>query len=106
MNLGQRLKQKGQQQAFDYAGERFKNEVMPALREWLRVRKKFGYHEFKFEEFRAYCERVDLIPSSPNAWGALPKMAVNYGLIIPTDRYEKATTARTRNHPVKIWAVV
>jgi hypothetical protein len=78
---------------------------MPALREWLSVRKKFGYHEFKFEEFRAYCERVDLVPVSNNAYGKIPAMAIKEGLIKPTGRYAKATSAKTRSHDVKIWAV-
>lgn len=106
MNLGQRLKERGQQMAFDYAGDRFKRESIPALREWLATRKKFGYHEFRFEEFRAFCERNELAPESQNAWGALPGMAVKAGLIRPTGRYEKASSAKTRRHPVMIWAVV
>lgn len=106
MNLGQRLKEKGQQQAFDYAGDRFKQEVTPALREWLAVRKKFGYHEFRFEEFRAFCERVDLTPASHYGWGKIPAMAIKEGLIKPTGRYAKATSAMTHGHDVKIWAVV
>lgn len=80
-NTGQLLKQIGQQQALFGAGELWLSHAKAEFRAWISALYKAGRREFRMEEFRAYCERIDLMPESPNAWGIFPSLFVKSGLI-------------------------
>ena len=105
MSTGQFEKQKGQQLALFNAGADWKCQVMHALRHFCRDRKSSGRPQFRFEEFRASVEH-GAKPSHPNAWGALPRIALKEKLISDTGRFEPATSARTRCHPVRVWTAL
>ncbi len=101
---GQRLKEHGQQLALFNAGQDWLDQTIENLKAFCKVRKELGQPEFRFEEFRAAAqERGWALPASHKAWGSLPRVAAKRGLIRPTGRYAKATSAATHAHPVAIW---
>ena len=106
MLSGQQLKQNGQRQVMLNAGDEFNREVMDAFKIWTATRKRFGFHDFRFEEFRTFAETVGIIPHSANFWGTVPAMAIKAKLIRATGRYEKASSPKTRHHPVAIYEII
>jgi hypothetical protein len=104
---GQKLKESGQQLALFNAGQVWLDQTIENMKTFCKVRKEIGRPEFRFEEFRKVAnERGWPLPSTHKAWGSLPRVAVKHGLIRPTGRYAKATSAATHAHPVAIWSVL
>lgn len=101
---GQALKEAGQQLALFHAGSDWAETTIERLKAFCLERKLAGRLNFRFEEFvqvlkSSGCDQ----PPSPNAYGALPRIACRDGLIQFTGQYENARSPKTRSHPVKIW---
>lgn len=107
MNLeltSQDLKERGQALTRARAGNEWVERTLSLLKDWCVVRKASGQREFRFEEFRAFCEDNDWsAPVSHHVWGALPATAARRGVIRFTGRYEKAKSLKTHAHDVKVW---
>ena len=103
--LGKARKEAGQQLALFHAGD-WAETTIERLKAFCLERKASGRIDFRFEEFvqvlkSSGCDQ----PPSPNAYGALPRIACRNGLIAFTGQYENARSPKTRSHPVKIWRV-
>lgn len=101
---GKDLKEEGQQLALFNAGTGWSERTIDRLKAFCLERKASGLLHFRFEEFvqvlkSSGCDQ----PPSPNAYGALPRIACRNGLIEFTGQYENAKSPKTRCHPVKIW---
>lgn len=101
---GRDLKTAGQQIALFNAGTDWSARTIASLKEFCLERKASGRIDFRFEEFvhvlkSSGCDQ----PPSPNAYGALPRIACSNGLIEFTGKYEAAQSPKTRCHPVKVW---
>ncbi|WP_374349221.1 hypothetical protein [Chitinimonas sp.] len=100
-NRGERLKERGQQLALDFAGADWGTLVVRKLREFIAAK---GYATFPIEEFREWALADGLpAPASHFAWGAVPKLARSAGLIVWTGQYIAARSEKTHAHPVKLW---
>ncbi len=105
MISGQTLKRDGQKLVLNNSGQ-FRSDVIRALRTWLKVRKQYDVLEFRFEEFRQYCELIDVVPHANQAWGSIPALAMKSNLIKPTGRYETAKSLKTHAHKVMIYEII
>lgn len=99
---GAALKQAGMQAALFASGD-WQHEVMAEFRLWLARQKRAGQKWITVEQFRAEAKAH---PASHQAWGSLSRIACAAGLIAPTGQYVKASSPRTRAHPVQLWAVL
>lgn len=88
------------QQHADATVVAWSERIMGAFESWLMLQDA----AFAIEDFRAHIEarRPELIPPSPNAWGAVGRMAVNRGLVRFIG-YRPARSVATRNHPVRVF---
>jgi len=101
---GQSLKESGQQLALFNAGTDWADMAIDQLKDFCKVRKAMRVPSFRFEEFVQVLKESGWDqPPSPNAYGALPRIACKNGLIQFTGQYENAKSPKTRCHPVKIW---
>lgn len=101
-------KEAGQQLALFNAGESWVNQSIDLLKSFCELRKSTRQPAFRFEEFVSVIKIGGPIhgwtqPPSPNAYGALPRIACKRGLIRFTGQYENAQSPKTKSHPVKIW---
>lgn len=99
---GEALKQSGMQAALFASGD-WQHEVMAEFRRWLARQKRAGRQWITVEQFRAEARAH---PASHQAWGSLARIACVAGLIAPTGQYVKASSPRTRAHPVALWRVL
>lgn len=76
------------------------DRIMAAFESWLLCQDA----AFAIEDFRDHIKRHQpcLMPPSPNAWGAVGRMAVRRGLV-KFIGYRPARSAATRNHPVRVF---
>jgi hypothetical protein len=104
---GRAAKDKGQADALAGAGLTWTDAVIYSLRLFIRYRVRPG-GEFLFESFRDYYTSGGRgpLPKSPNAWGAIPRIAARKGLIVWTGKYAPAKSIKTHAHPVKVWRVL
>lgn len=88
------------QQHADATVVAWSERIMGAFESWLMLQDA----AFAIEDFRAHIEarHPALVPPSPNAWGAVGRMAVNRGLVRFIG-YRPARSAATRNHPVRVF---
>ena len=105
-------KMNGQFAAANKAGSLWMELALDKLRLFLRERKAeaasgIGQPEFTFEEFRVRSEIESWpLPSSVNAWGALPSAAARKGLCKFTGRAVEAKRAESHGRLVKVWLVL
>jgi len=79
------------------------SEWMQSALEDLRVFAA-AREEFPMEVYRAYRKLRHMpAPTSPNCWGAFSSTAIKAGIIEPTGRYIKASSVKTRAHPVAVY---
>lgn len=102
LDIGQRLKRDGQDAVLS-ANAGWTDRALATLRVWLDLPE----HDktFAIEDFRRWAITdggLDF-PSHHNAWGGLPRLAVNAGLIVWTGEYRPATSAKTHAHPVRLY---
>jgi hypothetical protein len=103
---GKELKQAGLALAQLNAGS-WVDETLDQLATFCKVRKAEKKACFRFEEFRLVLEALSLdAPKSHKAWGCLPRLATQRGLITWTGRHEPALSAKTHGHYVKVWEVI
>lgn len=101
---GKELKTAGQQIALFNAGSDWSERTIASLKTFCLERKASGRIDFRFEEFVQVLKSSGSDqPPSPNAYGALPRIACRNGLIAFTGQYENAQSPKTRCHPVKVW---
>jgi len=75
--------------------------VLTRLEAWVsRQREPFALEDFRFH-IEQYFE--ELVPPSPNAWGAISRLGVNRGIIRPTREYRPARSPGTHGHPVRTY---
>lgn len=104
---GRKLKEAGQQLALLNSGDTWTETTIERLKAFCKVRKQLNKPLFRFEEFRLLAEKAGWdMPASPNAWGALPKIAVKRMIIASTGEYQAAQSARTHHHPVRVWQAI
>ncbi len=103
---GRQRKEFGQQLALLNSGK-WAEITIERLKAFCKVRKECGFPLFRFEEFRWVAEQAGWeLPASPNAWGALPKIAAKRKIIAATSEYQPAQSARTHHHPVRVWQAI
>ena len=98
---GEDRKRTGQQLVLAF--DDWKIHALYELRLFCIERKRHGYPEFAFEEFRQVCADQNMLPRHPNAWGALASAAAKEGIIEDTGKYRRAVSRKTHSHPVKVW---
>lgn len=104
---GRKLKEAGQQLALIGAGNEWLDATMSRFQTFCKARIEAGQPNFKFEDFRNTLQAEGAAqPHSPNAFGALPRIACKSGLIQFTGDYQNATSPKTRSHPVKVWRAI
>jgi len=60
--------------------------------------------EFTVEMFRATGKLLHRPqPTSANCWGAFASVAIRAGIIEPTGKYIKASSVKTRAHPIAVY---
>lgn len=79
---------------------------IPSIKDWATARKSANKRQFRFEEYRDYCQSIDLLPPSHKAWGALARSIARAGLIRKTRFVEPAISAKTHAHGVAVWRIV
>lgn len=98
----------GMQLALTFSGA-WQDEVIAELAGWLATEKARGTRTCTIEQFRAQCKTR---PTSPNAWGSLPRMAAKAGLIARAvdsagePIYRKAAAPKTHAHPVGVYRIL
>lgn len=108
LGSGAHLKRAGQQLALDMAGS-WKEDVLTELRAWILAQQGQGAATMTFEQFRATARNH---PGSHKAWGALPKLACQAGLIAPLTHpdgspvMKAAESEKTHGHHVRVWALI
>lgn len=103
MDIGKELKEEGQALALEHAGMPWRDHAISLLTRFCKTGPG-SRRPFAMEDFRAWALGQGLEqPPSPNAWGALPRIGVREGLMVPTGEYRNAKSPMTRSHPVKIW---
>lgn len=100
---GQQLAEKGISQARDHAHAvipDWTEQILSCLETWAAEQ----IRPFAMEDFREWVihNRIDLIPPSHQAWGALGRTAINRGVIKHVG-YRPARSALTRGHPVRVF---
>ena len=74
------------------------NQILDDLRVFAAQR-----GEFTVEMFRATGKLLHRPqPTSANCWGAFASVAIKAGIIEPAGRYVKASSVKTRAHPVAV----
>jgi hypothetical protein len=104
----QERKLNGQFAAARRAGQRWKDDMMIALRRYIAILEggSCGKPDLTFEGFRMYCEAERLPkPDSMNAWGSLPRVAVAAGIVLPTDRVLNAVRPASHARLIRVWSV-
>lgn len=106
----QARRRNGQYKAVKKAGSLWVREALKKLEQFIKDRKADAIGsptstaEFTFEEFRARSEIEGWpLPSSVNAWGALPKIAADAKLCEYTGRVAYAKRVESHGRLVKVW---
>ena len=100
---GELLKEAGQQLALFNAGS-WVEDALFNLQAFCKARKELGLQSFRFEEFREVAIASGwALPKSHKAWGCLPRLASERGMIAWTGRHAPAESAKTHAHYVKVW---
>lgn len=102
--IGQRLADVGIETARQHAEvvtTNWTELVLARLEAWAaRQRESFALEDFRFHIERHFEE---LIPPSPNAWGAISRLGVSRGILKPTREYRPARSPGTHGHPVRTY---
>lgn len=104
---GKAAKDAGMQLALDFAGQEWKERVIPAFAAWAAVQRFRGFKTCTIEAFRA--DNPGVHPESHKAWGSLPKLLLAARLIHEhlDERgqpiYRRAAAPKTHCHPVRTW---
>jgi len=76
-------------------------QVLACLEEWApRQREPFAFEDFRFHIVACH---EDLLPPSPNAWGAISRLGIALGLLKPTGEFRPARSPGTHGHPVRVF---
>ena len=92
--------------ALSAAGALWVDHAYQVFIDWSKTRKSANKRQFRFEEYRDYCQSIDLLPPSHKAWGALARSIARAGLIRKTGFVEPAVSAKTHGHDVCVWRIV
>jgi hypothetical protein len=102
-NSGEDLKRRGQEAVIAKAPDEWKERAIYLLRIYVAGLATGAL--FAMEDARAYMDLCGLgQPHDHHAWGSLPRLALSAGIPIErTDRTRKASSPKTRSHPVSLW---
>ncbi|MHB8914925.1 MAG: hypothetical protein ACYC4K_03835 [Thiobacillus sp.] len=106
MLSGLALKAQGMDDAMAAAGELWADHAYRVFKDWSAARKSANKRQFRFEEYRDYCQSIDLLPESHKAWGALARSLARSGLMRKTGFVEPAVSVKTHGHDVAVWRLV
>ena len=107
---GKAAKDAGMQLALDFAGQEWKERVIPAFAAWAAVQRYRGFKTCTIEAFRA--DNPGVQPQSHKAWGSLPKLLLTARLVHENldergePHYRRAAAPKTRCHPIRVWGLI
>lgn len=97
LHEGQRLKERGIQQAIDNEPEQWKQGALAALERYCRHTRTFCAEDFRL----AFMIRGGTSPHVPNVWAGLMRAAQSKGWIQATGRFVPAKSPGTHAHRVQ-----